>query len=169
MPKPRKKVSTNKYGEKGRSHVNNWMLQRQKWFRRKIWERKDHNKRRINKQHGNIIANARRRFLGEHTPLETISKLEKPWPSRHVWIFVLKKFTSIHDKLATEMNICIKKNADTRMDNQREKHFYPKRPIKRTTPIKYRSITCLQMIWKILTAQIRKVWYTLINRGIFHD
>ena len=39
---------------------------------------------------------------------------------------------------------------------------------KGTAPNNYRSITCLPMMWKILTAQIReKIYYSLKSRGLF--
>ena len=45
-----------------------------------------------------------------------------------------------------------------------------KDPLKRTAPTNYRPITCLPMIWKLLTAQIRdKIYYSLINHGISPD
>ena len=41
---------------------------------------------------------------------------------------------------------------------------------KRTTPNDYRPITCLPMMWKILTAQIREEIYdSLTSRGLFPD
>ena len=40
--------------------------------------------------------------------------------------------------------------------------------LKETIPNNYRPITCLPMMWKILTAQIREeIYYSLISRGIF--
>ena len=43
-----------------------------------------------------------------------------------------------------------------------------KNPSKGTAPKNYRSITCLPMMWKILTAQIRgEIYYTLTSRGLF--
>ena len=43
-----------------------------------------------------------------------------------------------------------------------------KEPIKGTAPNNYRPITCLPMMWKILTAQIRKeIYNSLISRGLF--
>ena len=37
-------------------------------------------------------------------------------------------------------------------------------------PNNYRSITCLPMMWKILTAQIREeIYYSLTSRGLFPD
>ena len=43
-----------------------------------------------------------------------------------------------------------------------------KDPSKGTAPNNYRPITCLPMMWKILTAQKReKMYYSLISRGLF--
>ena len=59
-----------------------------------------------------------------------------------------------------------KESWDTRMDD----HYNPKRPLKGTALTNYRPITCLPMMWKILTVQIReKIYYLLISRGIFPD
>ena len=45
-----------------------------------------------------------------------------------------------------------------------------KDPIKGTIPNNYRPITCLPMMWKILTAQIRaEIYDTLTNRGFFPE
>ena len=45
-----------------------------------------------------------------------------------------------------------------------------KDPLKGTAPSNYRPITCLPMMWKILTAKIReKINHSLISRGIFPD
>ena len=45
-----------------------------------------------------------------------------------------------------------------------------KDPSKRTAPNNYRPITCLPMMWKMLTAQIRQeIYYTLTSRGLFPD
>ena len=45
-----------------------------------------------------------------------------------------------------------------------------KDPSKGTAPNNYRPITCLPMMWKILTAQIReKIYYSLTSCGLFPD
>ena len=45
-----------------------------------------------------------------------------------------------------------------------------KDPLKGTTPNNYRPITCLPMMWKILTAQIRKAIYnSLTSRRLFPE
>ena len=48
--------------------------------------------------------------------------------------------------------------------------FILKDPIKGTTQNNYRPITCLLMMWKILTAQIREeIYYTLTNHRLFSE
>ena len=43
-----------------------------------------------------------------------------------------------------------------------------KDPSKGTTPNNYRPITCLPMMWKVLSAQIREeIYYSLISRRLF--
>ena len=45
-----------------------------------------------------------------------------------------------------------------------------KDPRKGTAPNNYRPITCLPMMWKILTAQLREeIYYSLTRRGLFPD
>ena len=78
-----------------------------------------------------------------------------------------KKFTSIHGRLALEMNRCLQvpewmtKGKTTLIQKDR---------IKGTAPNNYWPITCLPMMRKILTAQIReKIYYSLRRRGLFPD
>ena len=43
-------------------------------------------------------------------------------------------------------------------------------PSKGTAPNNYRPITCLPMIWKVLTAQIREeIYYSVTSRRLFPD
>ena len=56
------------------------------------------------------------------------------------------------------------------MDDERKDHIDTKNINKRTRPNNYRRITCLPMMWKILTAQIRdEIYYWLTSRGLFTD
>ena len=57
------------------------------------------------------------------------------------------------------------------MDYKRKDLPDPKRPPKKgTASNSYRPITCLQMIWKILTAQIsEKIYYSLISRRLLPE
>ena len=48
--------------------------------------------------------------------------------------------------------------------------FIQKDTSKGTAPNNYRPITCLTMMWKILTAQIREeIYYSLTSRGLFPE
>ena len=89
--------------------------------------------------------------------LEKISNWKTP---RHDGIngFWFKKFTPIHDRLALKMNRCLQ---DT---------LIQKDPSKGTAPNNYRPITCLPMMWKLLTAQIKEeIYYSLTSRGLFPE
>ena len=81
--------------------------------------------------------------------------------------FWFKKFTSIHDRLALEMNRCLQVSD---WMTKGKTTLIQKDPSKETAPNDYRPITCLPMMWKILTAQIRKeIYYSLTSRGLFPD
>ena len=56
------------------------------------------------------------------------------------------------------------------MDVRRKYQIDTKGPKKGTAPNNYRSIICLPMMWKILTAQIwEEIYYSLTNHGLFPD
>ena len=84
--------------------------------------------------------------------------------------FWFKKFTSIHDRLVLEMNRCLQ---DAQVPDWRTKGkttLIQKDPSKGPAPNNYGPITCLLMMWKILTAQIREeIYYSLISCGLFPD
>ena len=81
-----------------------------------------------------------------------------------------KKFTSIHDRLALEMNRCLQGAQVPDWMTKGKTTLNQKDPRKGTAPNIYRSETCLPMMWKILTAQIReKKFYSLISRGLFPE
>ena len=54
------------------------------------------------------------------------------------------------------------------MDDQKEDHSDPEGSPQRNRPNNYRPITCLPIMWKLLTAQIREeICYSLISCGFF--
>ena len=65
----------------------------------------------------------------------------------------LKKFTSIHGRLALEINRCLQGAQVPNWMIKGKTILIQKDPSKGTAPNYYRSITCLQIMWKILTAQ----------------
>ena len=84
--------------------------------------------------------------------------------------FWFKKFTSIHGRLALEMNRCLQGAQVPEWMTKGKTTLIQKDPSKRTAPNNYRPITCLRMMWKILTAQIReKIYNSLTSRGLFPD
>ena len=82
--------------------------------------------------------------------------------------FCFKKLTSIHDRLALEMNRCLQDVQVPDWMTKGKTTLIQKVPSKGTAPNNYIPITCLPMMWKILTAQIReKINYSLIRRRLF--
>ena len=58
----------------------------------------------------------------------------------------------------------------TQVDDQSKNPIDTKNSKKGTAPNNYRPITCLPMMWKILTAQIKEeIYYSLTSRGLFPD
>ena len=79
--------------------------------------------------------------------------------------FWFKKFTSIHGRLALEMNRCLQDAQVPDRITKGKTTLIQKDPIKVTALNNYRPISCLPVMWKILTAQIRKKnHYSLTNR-----
>ena len=84
--------------------------------------------------------------------------------------FWFKKFISIHDRLELKMNRCLQGAQVPDWMAKGKTTLIQKDPSKGTAPNSYSPITCLPMMWKILTAQIReKIYYSLTSRGLFPD
>ena len=83
-----------------------------------------------------------------------------------IYGFWFKKFTSFHDTLALEMNRCLQDAQVPDWMTKGKTTLIQKDPSKRTAPNNYRPITCLPMMWKILTAQIRE---KITSRRLFPD
>ena len=84
--------------------------------------------------------------------------------------FWFKKFTLIHGRLAREMKRCLQGAQLPEWTTKVKTTLIQKDPSKGTAPNNYRPITCLPMIWKILTAQIReKIYYSQTSLEFFPD
>ena len=84
--------------------------------------------------------------------------------------FWFKKSTSIHGRLVLEMNRCLQGAQVPEWMTKGKTTLIQKDPSKGTAPNNYRPITCLPIMWKILTAQIReKIYYLLTSRGLFPE
>ena len=56
------------------------------------------------------------------------------------------------------------------IDDQSKDHIDPKGPKKRTAPNNFMPMTCLPIMWKILTVQIREeIYYALTSRRLFPE
>ena len=84
--------------------------------------------------------------------------------------FWFKKFTSIHDRLALAMNKCLQRAPVPEWMTKERTIMSQKDPNKGTATNNYRLITCLPMMWKILSAQKREdIYYLLTSHGLFPD
>ena len=73
-------------------------------------------------------------------------------------------------RLALEMNKCLRRAHVPEWMTKGRSTLIQENPNKGTTSNNYRLITCLAMMWKILTAQItEEIYYSLTSRGLFHD
>ena len=70
--------------------------------------------------------------------------------------FWFKKFIFILDRLTLEMSRCLQGAHVPEWMTKGRTTLIQKDPNKGTAPNNYRPITCLPMMWKILTAQIRE-------------
>ena len=145
-------------------------------FWTKIWEPKKHN------ENAEWINNITRELDGLKedpkmeihvdllkTTLKRISNWKVPGHDG-IHGFWFKKFTSIHNRLALEMNRCLQDAQVPEWMTKGKTTLIQKDPSKGTVPNNYRPITCLPMMWKILTAQIwEKIYYSLTSRGLFPD
>ena len=99
------------------------------------------------------------------TTLKRISNWKAPDGIHGFWF---KKFTFMQGRLALEMNRCLQDAHAPEWTTKGKTTLIKKDPSKGTAPNNYRPITCLPMMWKILTAQIRKkIYYSLTNRRVF--
>ena len=82
--------------------------------------------------------------------------------------FWFKKVSSIDDRLALEMNKCLREAHVPELMTKGETILIQKDAFKGTASNNYRPINCLLMMCEILTAQIREeIYYSLTSRGLF--
>ena len=84
--------------------------------------------------------------------------------------FWFKKFTSFNGRLALGMNRCLQGAHVPNWMTKGKTTLIQKDPNKGTAPNNYRPITCLPIIRKIQTAQMReKIYYLLKSRGLLPE
>ena len=127
----------------------------------------------MDKQYDKRIRRARRRTESKNTNRFTKNNTKKisNWKTPGhdgTHCFWFKKFTSISRQTRSRNKQMPTKSTRTRMDDQRKDYISRRTPFKRTAPNNYWPITCLPMMWKILTAQIRKgIYNSLTRRRLF--
>ena len=99
----------------------------------------------------------------------TLKKSNKKMPGHDgTHGFWCKKFTTIHDRLALEMNKCLQEAHVPEWMTKGRTTLIQKDPLKGTTP--NNQVTCLPMMWKQQTVQIREeIYLSLTNHGLFPD
>ena len=76
----------------------------------------------------------------------------------------------INDRLTIEMNKCLKDTDIPKWINKGKTNLIQYDSQIRTTPNSNRHVTCLPMVWKILTAQLREeIYYSLLSCGLFPE
>ena len=84
--------------------------------------------------------------------------------------FWFKKFTSNHDRLTLEISRCLQGAQVPEWMTKGKSGLIQKERSKGDTPNNDRPITCLPMMWKILTAQVREwIYDSLTSRGLFPE
>ena len=145
-------------------------------FWTKIWQPKKHN------ENAEWINNITRELEGLEegskmeihidllkTTLKIISNWKAPGHDG-IHCFWLKKFTSIHGRLALEMNRCLQGVQVPEWMTKGMNSLIQKDPSKGNAPNNYRPITSLPMMQKILTVQISEnIYYSLTSRGLLPD
>ena len=134
-------------------------------FWTKIWQRKQHNEKaewinHITRELEQLEEGPKDEIPTDlfKTTLKKVSNWKTPGHDR-IDGFWFKTFTSIHDRLALEMNKCLQTAHVLEWMTKGGTTLIQKDPNKGTAPNNYRPITCLPMMWKILTAQIREEIY----------
>ena len=151
-------------------------------FWAKIWEPKKHNenaewinniKRELDGLEMEIHVNLLNGLEMEihvnllKTTLKRISNWKAPGHDG-TYGFWFKKCTSIHGRLALEMKKCLQDAYVPEWMIKGKTTLIQKDTSKGTSPNNYRPITCLPLMWKILTVQIRrKIYYSLTSSGFF--
>ena len=145
-------------------------------FWTKIWRPKNHNEnaewiKNITREPDGLEEGPKTQIYIDFlkTTLKRISNWKTPGHDG-IHVFWFRKFTSIHGRLALEMNRCLHGAQVPEWMTKGKTTLIQKDTSKRTAPNNYRPITCLPMMWKILTTQIREdIYYSLTNRRLFPD
>ena len=147
-------------------------------FWTKIWQPKKHNgkaewindiTRELEGLEEGPKAEIHIELLKKKKTLKKDIKLENARTWWNTWILVQE--IHLHSRQTCSRNeLMPTRCTSTWLNNQRKTTLIQKDPSKGTAPNSYRPITCLPMMRKILTAEIREgIYYSLKSRGLFPD
>ena len=157
-----------------RKHTNNQMREKTNDLGQKFGNQENITKKPNGSIVWQIIRRARRPERGNthrYTQNDTkkISNLKTPGHDG-IHGFWFKEFTSIHEIIALERNRCIEGAHVPEWMTKGKTPLIQKLLLKKTVPNNYRPITCLLIMWKILTAKIREeIYYSLTSRGLIPE
>ena len=77
--------------------------------------------------------------------------------------FWLKKFSNLHQRIADQLNECISKTSVPPWMTKGRTVLKVKDPQKGNAPSNYRPITCLSVIWKLLTGILTEEVYSFME------
>ena len=121
----------------------------------------------MDKQQSKRVRRTQRRIESENTCRFIQNNTKKHKTPGHDGIqgFCFKKFTSIHDRL--EMNRCLQKADVHKWMTKGKTTLIRKDSLKGASPNNYRPITCIPLMWKILTEQVWEEIYNSLTRCRF--
>ena len=141
-----------------------------------IWKRKEHNKKSkwISDIKNELMEIEEGPVASVHIiTLKSVLKKVTNWKTPgHDGIhgFWFKTFTSIHKRMAQQLNRCLQETEVPDWMTKGITTLIQKDPQKGNIPSNYRPITCLPMMWKILTAVIKEEIYASLNwRKLFTE
>ena len=165
-----KENSINNWVEMTIKHTNNRMQEKPNNFGLKYGNQKKNIRKRLNMTWELELEEGPKAEIHIDLLKMTLKniKMENVRPWWNTWFLVQE--TSIHDKLALEMNKGLRRAHVPELMTKGMPTLIQKDPSKGTAPNNYWPITCLPMMWKILTAQIREeIYYSLTSHSLFPD
>ena len=129
----------------------------------------------MDKEHGERVRRTWRRVESGNTHRFTKNdtKIISNWKTPGyvgIYEFWFKKFTTIHDRLAVNMNRCLQESHVHEWMTKGKTTLIQKDFRNETALNNYRHIMYLPVMWKILMAQIREeIYFSLTSRVLFPD
>ena len=92
----------------------------------------------------------------------------RPWKAPgpdSVQAYWIKTFTSLHERISSQMNSALRLGSVPKWMTSGRTILIPKDPQKGSVPSNFRPITCLPIMWKLLTGIISEHVFCFLNRN----